>query len=367
MKILHTGDLHIGMKFNRYPDGIKEKLVKARIDVLAKLVDTANEAGCNIFVVAGDLFENTRTSKSLIAEVLLILGHFEGECVLVLPGNHDYEDGINDLWKRFNEDRGDKLILLNENRVCHLQPYDLNADIYPAYCNQKHSDTNNIGWIEQTGIIDPERINIGIAHGALEGTSADIEGNYYFMSRKELENIPLDLWLLGHSHVRYPDVDTVSGSRIFNCGTPEPDGMNYSRAGNAWLLEIGEDKTVRGQSLQPGQYKFYDLEWRINTEDDFSRVTNNLIDEDAGNKLVRLNLSGSIDEELLEKRQEFYREWEEKLFYFRYDDSELRRKATRAIIEREFTHGSFPYRLLQKLADDPEALQTAYEMIRQVK
>lgn len=367
MKIMHTGDLHIGLKFNRYPDEVKAKLVQARIEVLEKLIGLANSQACQIFVIAGDLFENSRVSKSLVNEVMRILNGFQGECVLVLPGNHDYDDGLTELWKIFKDDMGDKFVFLNENKVYNLQTYDLQVNIYPAYCNQRHSDTNNIAWIREVGAIDSHAINIGIAHGALEGTSPDVEGNYYFMSKRELEDIPLDLWLLGHCHVRYPDLDFVIGQKIFNSGTPEPDGMNYSREGNAWIIEIEPDKTVKAQSFKPGQFRFYDLERQIDSEDDLAGLMNYLLDKEARHKLVRLHLTGSVDEELLGKKADYYRRCGEELAFFSCDDSGLRRKISRDIIEREFTYDSFPYSFLQKLADDPEALQIAYELIRRVK
>ena len=37
-----------------------------------------------------------------------------------------------------------------------------------------------------------------------------MDKNYYFMSKKELEDIPVDIWLLGHTHVDYPENDTVN-------------------------------------------------------------------------------------------------------------------------------------------------------------
>lgn len=296
-----------------------------------------------------------------------ILGRFAGECVLVLPGNHDYDDGLTELWKNFKDDMGDKIVFLNENKVYNLRDYDLDVNIYPAYCNQRHSNANNIAWIREAGAIDSQAINIGIAHGALEGTSPDVEGNYYCMSRRELEDIPLDLWLLGHCHVRYPDRDQVSGQKIFNSGTPEPDGMNYYREGNAWIIEIEMDKTVKAQSFNPGRFRFYDLARQIDSEADFAELTKYLLEGEAAHKLVRLQLGGSIDEELSEKRAGYYRNWQEQLAYFSCDDSKLRRKISREIIEREFTRDSFPYSFLQKMADNPEALQTAYELIRRVK
>ena len=53
LRIFHTADLHIGMKFNSYPDDIRNCLIEARFDVLDKMVRILNDRLCNLFVVAG--------------------------------------------------------------------------------------------------------------------------------------------------------------------------------------------------------------------------------------------------------------------------------------------------------------------------
>ncbi|HPZ64900.1 MAG TPA: metallophosphoesterase, partial [Bacillota bacterium] len=62
LKVLHTGDLHLGMTFNSrgYPEALRRRLVEARLKVLERLVETANGEGCQLFIVAGDLFHRTR-------------------------------------------------------------------------------------------------------------------------------------------------------------------------------------------------------------------------------------------------------------------------------------------------------------------
>ncbi len=47
LKIFHTADLHIGMKFNSYPTSIRDRLIEARFDVLDKMVQMANDEQCN--------------------------------------------------------------------------------------------------------------------------------------------------------------------------------------------------------------------------------------------------------------------------------------------------------------------------------
>ena len=214
IKIFHTGDIHIGMKFNNYGDNIREKLVEARFLSLENMINKSNELESNIFVIAGDLFNAININKKDIKRVVDILNKFNGECVLVLPGNHDYDNGLTELWRYFSSISGEKIILINEKKPYTLDNYDLDVSIYPAPCHNKHSETNSLSWIKEEGLINSRKYNIGIAHGALEGISADIEGNYYYMSKEELENIPVDLWLIGHTHVRYPYVDEIKNNKI---------------------------------------------------------------------------------------------------------------------------------------------------------
>ena len=60
----------------------------------------------------------------------------------------------------------------------------------------------------------------------------------------------------------------------------------------------------------------------------------------------------------------------EELKYFLIDDSNLKIKISKKIIEKEFNTDSFPYQLLLELADrfeDDQPLQLAYELIREVQ
>jgi len=367
IRILHTGDLHIGMTYSRYPEAVQKLLSEARVEVLKTLVARANEENCNLFIIAGDLFDRLRVNKSLVTKVMAILAGFGGEALLLLPGNHDYDDGTNELWRYISGNMPDNMVLLNEDKVYSLTSHNLDVDVYPAYCHRKHSATNKLAWMKENQECDPQKINIGVAHGAVEGLSPDMQGEYFYMTVKELENIPVDVWLLGHAHVRYPDLEEVAGAAVFNCGTPEPDGLNFSRKGNAWLIDINEDKKISAQSLHPGIYQFYNLNCRVESEADFEKILRDVIDENAGRKVVRLCLHGNIDEELMKRRNEYYQQLEENLLYFQVDDTKLGKKITKELIDQEFTVNSFPYRLLRRLADDGEALQLAYELIGRAK
>ncbi len=370
LKLLHTGDLHIGMKFNNYAEEIKRKLVAARFNVLAELIEKANKAQCNLFVISGDLFDKVNIKQEDILRVLNLLQRFAGDAVLVLPGNHDYDNGMVELWQKFAANKQGNILLLNEYRPYDLDEFDLDLIVYPAHCDQKHANDNRLSWIKDLTEKPAGAWQIGIAHGALVGLSPDLDDQYFNMSENELIEIGLDLWLLGHTHLPYPLGEEIINRQIFNAGTPEPDGMDCTRDGSAWLIELDEDKSVRAELLETGQYRFFDIAYQIQAEDDFVRLKRELLAGDAARKLVRVKLSGRVSEEVYQAKEKIYTDLRNQLGHLHIDDSQLKMQINQEVIEREFSTGSFPYSLLKELSLDPaddDALQLAYELIKEVR
>lgn len=369
LKILHTSDLHIGMKFNGYPERIRDDLVEARFKTLETLIGRANEEQCNIFAVAGDLFEKITISKRDIDRVIRLLEGFSGDCVLVLPGNHDYDNGMVELWQSFRNKLSERIVLLNENKVYHLKTHDLDVAVYPGPCNRKISKENNLGWMKEISKRPEMTWHIGIAHGALEGLSPDLGQSYFNMTRNELEDIPVDLWLLGHTHIPFPDQELLVGSRIFNAGTPEPDGLDCGHCGHAWLITIDNNKMIEAKSIETGLFRFFDIEETIENEDSLKEIKQQYLTDKAEKTVLRLKLKGRIDQDAFNQKEFYYEELTKKLAHFSVDDSGLVIKITSEVIDREFTAGSFPHQLLSEFLKnkDEEALQMAYELIREVR
>lgn len=369
LKILHCGDLHIGMKFNSYPEELRQLLTETRFGVLETLVSRANEAECQLLVIAGDLFDKITIPVRDIERVINTLDKFAGDCVLILPGNHDYDNGQSGLWGHFQKRMTGKIVILNEEKPYYLQDYDLDVAVYPAPCQRKHSSTNNLGWMADRINKDAARWHIGLAHGALEGVSPDLNQEYYPMTREELTSFDLDLWLLGHAHIPYPEQAATFGQRIFNAGAPEPDGMDCRHEGHAWLLELNEDKEVEGTLLTLGKFRFIDVQREVEDEEGFAKLSQEFCGPKSEDTILRLALTGVLEPELYSRKEEYYRKLRDQLAYFRVDDEALRVRINREVIEQEYTAGSFPYRFLNEFLDrgDQEALQIAYEMLREVK
>jgi hypothetical protein len=270
-----------------------------------------------------------------------------------------------DLWKTFNELVDDKLIFLQDEKPYSLKDYGLKTTIYPAPCHSKHSDVNNLSWISEEEI-DHTIINIGLAHGSLTGVSPDLDNVYFNMDLKELGEIPMDVWLLGHSHIVYPDVLSIDNWKVYNAGTPEPDGMDCKHNGNAWIIDIDKDKNIKSNLVETGKYKFIDKKFILDSLEDYSNIKD-IIKDHSEHTIARIEVSGRLDEEIYKYRQEVFKEIEKELLYLTIEDTDLKIRINKEKIQKEFTQGSFPEQFLFALEEDDEALQMAYEMIVGVK
>ena len=367
LKILHTADLHLGLKFASYPD-VQNELTEARFDVLEGLVDRSNSEQCDLFVLAGDVFDRVTVAKQDIKRCIEILNEFNG-LVILLPGNHDYTSSQSDLWDYVVEQGSDRLCVLEKKEPVSLHHYDLDVVLYPGPCTARHSSENAIDWVKTTPKDQSAKYHIGIAHGNIEGLGLDERRDYYPMTRAELLECEVDLWLLGHIHVPFP-TDSGSRERIYYSGIPEPDGFDCRHCGSAWIIELDNNKEINAQQICPGKFQFTHHEFDLRTPADVERLMKYYTETDWTNLLVKLKLTGRLPREIYAELDSVKSVIEDHVFYLQWDDSDVAVEITPDVIDQEFTQDSFPHRLLTELAcsdEDAEALQISYEMIQEVK
>ena len=58
LKILHTADWHLGMRFPAFDEPDQLKLTRSRLDVVERLLDLAEQHSVDAVLCAGDLFDN---------------------------------------------------------------------------------------------------------------------------------------------------------------------------------------------------------------------------------------------------------------------------------------------------------------------
>jgi DNA repair exonuclease SbcCD nuclease subunit len=368
MKILATADLHLGMKFSAYPE-MQAELSDARFRTLEKLVQEANQRGCDLLVVAGDLFERITVAKKDILRAASTLNKFEGKAAAVLPGNHDYAAGEDaSLWWSFKEQCGDAVLVLDKPKVYPLGHYDLDCCLYAGPCTEKHSAQNAVSWVRSAPREENCSLHIGVAHGSIESFSPDFAEQYYPMKMSELEDAGLDFWIIGHTHAQIPD-PVSSAPVIFVPGTPEPDGFDCRHAGAAWVIETHGSGTLSCESVGTGQYRFFEEQVNVDSSESVRKLVDTYASPLYTSSLVKLRVSGSLPEDAFDEIRSVEEKLHDKLPYLVVDTSGVVKNITGETIEREFASGSFPYELLKQLLDDGdlEALQEAYQLIQKVR
>lgn len=387
IKILHTGDLHIGREYKKQEQENREiakKYRQARVQALENIVQIANQENCDYLIIAGDLYDKKEISLSLQKEVCSILNEYGGT-VLVLPGNHDYYEGEDDkLWSRFLEFAGENVILARENKEIEMGE----ICFYPCICHDRYSQENALGWLKEEekygenieqniDLFKKEKMRIGIAHGALEGLSYDKERKYYYMTRAELENCKMDLWLIGHTHIPYPNQEEMVGERILNAGTHQQTDIADRADGSVFLIEFPAQfskekekfsEKIHVRKIPTSVIHFEKREINlVHGESLQEKIEKSIQGMERENTTLRLIISGIALEEEYEQRQSIYREYEEQFLKFEVQDTELQQEITREKIAKETLEDSIENQLLMKYLDNPELLNLAFELVKNCK
>lgn len=372
LKIFVTGDNHIGLKYASH--GQAAVLASSRISAFEDMVQTANRENCGLFVITGDLFENTYSiSKRDVKTLLDMLSYFNG-IVVVLPGNHDYYDADVRVWQYFKDIMAsyDNIMLLSEYRPYEI---DVNGDrviLYPALCTSLHSTPgqNNLTWIKEASIENDGAYHIGIAHGAVEGETIDSEGLYFLMKRSELESIPVDAWLIGHTHVPFPNNLTETliqvKDNVFNAGTHVQTDVACNTEGVCFIVEIDENKAIRAKKILSGNLRFYRKRITVTAGSMEAILTQELAEID-NHSVVDIVLDGAVSAEEYEERNEILTGVLSRFVEGTYNDYSLSKLISKDLIESEFPETSFSAGFLSSLLGNPKEAQLAYELLKSLK
>lgn len=369
LRIYETGDNHIGKKYDGHERG--GDFAEARITALEKMVQKANEEECELFAVTGDLFENRSVASGTVSRVAGILGGFSGT-VLVLPGNHDYYAPDSELWGSFRAAKSGNTVLLNEKRpYVHDCADGFRAAIYPAACFSLHSEegVNNLDAIRSCGFNDDAHYRIGMAHGAVEGETIDSEGKYFLMTRRELKEMPMDLWLIGHTHVPFPKLIEKyekTDETIFNAGTHVQTDVNCHTPGLGFLLELAEDGTVRAKRMISGELSFVRKIVEVVPGELEERVRTALADI-PDRSFVDLIMKGTLLKEEYESRAERVGRYTARFLEYRLTDTDTVRRLTEEDIDAAYPESSICSALLKELLSEPVEAQMVHELLNGLK
>ena len=230
-------------------------------------------------------------------------------------------------------------------------------------------------WIKNKDI-DSDCINVGVAHGSIEGVTPDQRREYFPMTPNELNAIPVDVWLIGHTHIPFPEVmrdqKEHKGYKIFNAGTHAQTDLHNNTEGFGFVIEIDhkdDEKTVTAKAIKTGEIRFYDLDLSLKADsdtamDDSVRKVTNDLDKTS---MVRLNLSGTVTQQEYTDRSEIYEKYLNRFLFYKIDDTDLSEEITFETIRDEFAETSFAAMFMEALSENPKEMAMAYELVKECK
>ena len=194
------------------------------------------------------------------------------------------------------------------------------------------------------------------------------------MTEKELDAIPVDVWLIGHTHVMFPadlDFNYKKAGKIFNAGTHVQTDVRNNTDGNCFIIEVEKDSSgkavVQAKRFVSGNVFFKRFELHIEANGSDTELADAIRKAVSGldqNTSVSLKISGTVSRAEYEQRKEIYAEYLDGFFeHPQPNDDNLTELISEEFIKSEFSELTFPAKLLMELMNDPKKAQLAYNLL----
>lgn len=239
-RFVHGADLHLDSSFSglwRVSEELQNRLRTAVMRAVSKMVDFCLEQGVDFVVLAGDIYDSSRTtlwSQRFFRDQLIRLAE-AGICVYIVHGNHDPmgEQSFALTWPdnvvRFGSTEPETVPVVKDG--------DEIAKIVGV--SYHHADEPR-DLSEQYSVPDSAPYAIGLLHANVDGLGG--QENYSPTSLLRLVEKPFDYWALGHVHkpqVLYQD----SHCTVVYSGSIQ--GLSPAEAGERGVFLVSVDENRR--------------------------------------------------------------------------------------------------------------------------
>ena len=192
MKFVHRADIHFDSPFTTLSDkgnlGEQRRIEQRKI--FKKIIEYIKENKIEYLFISGDLYEHKYIRKSTIEYINNLFKEIENTKIFISPGNHD------PILKKsyYNNFIWNKNVYIFKSEIQKIETEE--ADIYGFGFDDFYCANSGI---EKLVLDNPEKLNILVIHGTLNGANLE-EMQYNSMSSTMLENKGFDYVALGHIH-----------------------------------------------------------------------------------------------------------------------------------------------------------------------
>ncbi len=276
MKILHAADLHLDTPFTgRAPEQV-QYLKKKLLSIPGQLCDLCRQEGCDVMLLAGDLFDGPWTQESL--DVLRQALEEAAVPVFISPGNHDFcapdSPYIKEIWPG-------NVHIFTRSEISSVTVERLDLKVYGA----GFESMDCAPLLERFRAEGPERYHIAVLHG--DPTQRD--SSYCPITAGQVQESGLHYLALGHVHKG----GAFRGGETL-CAWPGcPMGRGYDEPGTKGALIVTLDGTAESRFVTLDGPKFYDYETEAG--DDPAAAIRTLLPAAGNDDFLRITLTGEAD------------------------------------------------------------------------
>lgn len=311
MKILHTADWQLGIKFAFVESDRGARLREARFNTVRKIARLAKNERVDVVVVAGDVLDDNGVGRDTLQSTDDALAQFEPIPVVLVPGNHDA--GTADC----------ALLRLQVRKHVHIginrAPIQLGADtLYPCPLLTRHQYEDPAEWIPSD--IGSDGVRVAIAHGGVLDFGV---GDCELPNRIDVPRIlgkGIDYVALGDWHGTF-----IYNERAWYSGTHEPTRFKEKDPGNVLLVEIAGPGAVPVITRIPVANTRWVQQRLVFSDagqvDELREYLERL--PERGSTLLELSLSGHLPIKSKSDLELLLVEYNERLAYLRLEDNVL--------------------------------------------
>jgi DNA repair exonuclease SbcCD nuclease subunit len=252
VRFLHSADWQLGMTRHFLSAEAQARFSQARIDAIRTLGRLAAETGAAFLVVSGDVFETNQVSVLTVRRALDALASIPVP-VYLLPGNHDPLDaGSIFRAPTFAEGRPAHVTVLEDDTPLQV-PGLAGVEVVGAPWFTKRPLSDLV--FDACSRLAPERgtRRVMVAHGAAEISFDNPAAIRVAEAEAALSDGRIAYLALGDRH---STTSVGSTGRIWYAGAPEPTDYDELDAGNALLVELGDDGGCTATRLRTGTWRF---------------------------------------------------------------------------------------------------------------
>ncbi len=274
IKILHSADWHMDAPLRQFPPEQRAFLRKKMLSVPGMIADVCLREGCDLVLLAGDLFDSNTYTAEGVEAVRRALEQMRVP-VFIAPGNHDFY-GANSVWER--ENWPSNVYLFKKQELSAYRLLSLNCRVYGAGFTSMDCP-GLLGGFRAGG---EEQYALMVLHGDPSSPDSD----YNPVTAAQVRDSGLDYLALGHVHApgRF-------GAGAGMCAWPGcPMGHGWDETGTKGVLvaELEQEASIRFIPLDVP--KFYDLELPVGP--DAAAALADLLPGGGSEDFFRVKLTG---------------------------------------------------------------------------